>query len=87
MTPPIQISADFESRLILVRYRRLSPGTRVEHDDQVAPGATAGVDADGNVVAIELLSVEPATLAAAQRYAHEHGLAFPRDLSRLLEAA
>jgi hypothetical protein len=41
----------------------------------------ADLEAKGNVVAIELLDLEPATIAAAREYARSHGLAFPRDLA------
>ena len=87
MKNPISISADLEAGVVLVRYRRLPEGTYIAHDAQIAPGATAGIDRDGNIEAIELLNVDRATLRAAAEYAHEHELAFPRDLSHLLEAA
>lgn len=87
MTAPIYISADLEARVVLVRYRRLPDGALVKEDYRIAPGASAGIDAHGDVVAIELLSVDDATLAAAAAYAHQRELAFPRDLSRVLEAA
>jgi len=87
MRIPIAISADLEAGVVLVRYRRLAEGASIAHDAQIAPGATAGLDEDGDIEAIELLNVEAATLAAAADYAHRHELAFPRDLSRLLEAA
>ena len=87
MTNPVAISADLEAAVILVRYRYLPDGTRIDHDDRIAPGATAGVDANGNVVAIELLSVDEGTLAAAADYAHARQLAFPLALSHLLDAA
>jgi hypothetical protein len=87
MTIPISVSADFEARVILVRYRHVAEGARVQYDDPIAPGATAGIDADGRVVAIELLNTDAPTLAAASGYAHGHQLAFPLHLSHLLEAA
>jgi uncharacterized protein YfaQ (DUF2300 family) len=87
MTAPISVSADFEAGVILVRYRRLPQGVRIDHDEQIAPGATAGIDADHNVVSIELLSTSQSTLDAAAKYAHARSLAFPLDLSHLLEAA
>jgi hypothetical protein len=87
MTNPVAISADLEAGAILVRYRHLPDGTRIDHDDRIALGATAGVDSNGKVVSIELLSVEDETLAAAADYAHTRQLAFPLALSHLLDAA
>ena len=73
--------------VILVRYRNVPKGSRVDHDDLIAPGATAVVDSDGTVVAIELLNTDDQTLEAASAYAHSRQLAFPLHLSHLLEAA
>jgi hypothetical protein len=87
MIAPIYISADLEAGVVLVRYRRLTDGTLIAEDHRIAPGATAGIDSQGDIVAIELLDVNEATLAAAAAYAHQRNLAFPRDLSRLLDAA
>ena len=87
MTIPISVSADFEARVILVRYRRLAEGTRVQYDQPIAPGASAGIDADGRAVAIELLNTDAPTLEAASGYAHVRKLAFPLHLAQLLEAA
>jgi hypothetical protein len=87
MTIPISVSADFEARVILVRYRNVPKGFRIDHDDSIAPGATAGIDSDGRVVAIELLNTEDQTLEAASAYAHSRQQAFPLHLSHLLEAA
>ncbi len=87
MITPILVSADFEAGVILVRYRRLPQGERIEHDEPIVAGATAGIDSDGNIVTIELLSVAPVTLDAATEYAHARGLAFPLALSHLLDAA
>lgn len=87
MTTPISVSADFEAGVVLVRYRRMPQGEYVQRDERIVAGATAGIDSDGNVVAIELLSVAPVTLAAATEYAHARGLAFPLALSHLLDAA
>ena len=87
MMTPIWISADLEGGIILVRYRRLAEGECIGRDDYIAPGVTAGMDTAGNIVSIELLTVAPVALAAAAAYAHAHALAFPRDLSHLLEAA
>lgn len=87
MTNPVAISADLEAGVILVRYRNLPAGARIDRDDQIAPAATAGVDENGKVVTIELLSVDDSTLTAAADYAHMRGLAFPLALSRLLDAA
>ncbi len=84
---PIYISADLEAGVVLVRYRRLADADLIKEDHRIAPGATAGIDSHGDVVAIELLDVDSATLAAAAAYAHQRDLAFPRDLSRLLDAA
>jgi hypothetical protein len=87
MTTPISVTADLEAGVVLVRYRRLSKGAHIHHDELIVGGATAGIDAEGNVVSIELLNLAAPTLAAAADYAHGHGLAFPLDLSHLLEAA
>jgi hypothetical protein len=87
MKPPISISADLEAGVVLVRYRRLPEGSYIVHDVQIASGATAGIDTDGNIEAIELLNLNTVTLSAAADYAHTHQLAFPTNLSHLLEAA
>jgi hypothetical protein len=87
MFAPVEIHADLEANAYEITYRHLSEGERVDRDERIAPSGSAGIDARGNVIAIELLDLEPATIAAAREYAQAHGLAFPRDLAGVLAAA
>ena len=87
MLPPLEIHADFEANAFEIRYRHLKRGTLIDHDERVAASISVGVDQCGNIVAIELLSLEPSVLADARAYANSKGLAFPRDLAGLLATA
>ncbi|MEA2664133.1 MAG: hypothetical protein QOI11_1077 [Candidatus Eremiobacteraeota bacterium] len=87
MIAPVEIHADLEANAYEITYRHLAEGERIDHDERIAVSGSAGIDSTGNVVAIELLDLEPATIAAAREYARSHGLAFPRDLAGLSVAA
>ncbi len=87
MIVPVEIHADLEANAYEITYRHLAADERIDRDERIAAGGSAGLDASGNVVAIELLDLDPATIAAARDYARSHGLAFPRDLAGLSVAA
>ncbi len=80
MLAPIEIRADFEVDAYEVMYRRLPEGAFVDHDVRVGPGVTASIMPDGHIMGIELLGLHSDTIAAAERYAAEHGLRFPAEL-------
>lgn len=83
MTLPIEVKVDLEANASYVRYRRLLPGEHVaETVDVVDDGSVAAdVDARGNILGIELLGFNGDTMITAQKFASDHDLAFPRDLS------
>jgi hypothetical protein len=83
LTVPVEIHADLKANAYEITYRHLALGERIDHDERIAASGSAGIDSTGNVVAIELLDLEPATIAAAREYAHSRGLAFPRNLTGL----
>ena len=87
MLDPIEIHADFEADAYEITYRQLANGTFIHHDEHIAPCVTAGIGPDGRVYGIELLGLEPRTLAAARTYALAHGLAFPHDLTGVRAAS
>lgn len=87
MIAPVEIHADLEANAYEITYRHLGEGERVDRDERIVAGGSAGIDSQGNVVAFELLDLEPATIDAVRSYARARGLAFPRDLAGLLVAA
>ena len=84
MLNPITIHADLEAGAFEITYRDLPRGKFIDHDERIAPGATAGIGPRGQVIGIELLNLEAPTLTAARNYATAHGLGFPQDLPGLL---
>ena len=87
MLTPITIHADLEAGAYEITYRRLPSGKFIDHDERIAPGVTAGIGPRGQVIGIELLDLETATLTAARDYAAAHGLGFPQNLPGLLVAS
>lgn len=87
MLAPIEIHADFEANAYEITYRRLADDTFIDRDEHIARCVTAGIGPDGRVCGIELLDLEPPTLAAARDYAGTHGLAFPQNLPGMLVAS
>ena len=87
MRLPIGFRADHEVDAYEIAYGRLPDAGFVHHDERIVPGAGAAIGPAGDVVAIELLDLQPATLAAAAAYAAARGLAFPADVRRLVAAS
>jgi uncharacterized protein YuzE len=85
---PVEIRIDTESNSAFVRYSA-SEDVDVEETVDLDPTGSVAVDVDaaGAVLGIEILdAADPESLAIAARYASEHGLAFPRDLTGALVA-
>ena len=82
MNSPIEVKVDLEANASYVRYRRLLPGEHVASSVEVdGDGAVvADVDADGGLIGIEVLGFDSETLDAAQSYARERLVRFPRNL-------
>jgi hypothetical protein len=86
MTQPVNVNVDLAVRAAYVEY---APGPSVQTVDLNETGSVAyDVDADGNVIGIEVLGIgRPEQIALAREFAQAHGLAFPRDLAGVLVAA
>jgi hypothetical protein len=85
MTQPVSVDVDLAIRAAYVRY---APGPSVQTVDVTETGSVAyDVDAAGNVIGIEVLSIQrPEQIAIARAFAEAHELAFPRDLAGNLAA-
>lgn len=86
MTEPISVRVDLSVPAAYVKYRK---STAVETRDVVEGGAVAyDLDEAGSIVGLEVLWIDdPAHVKAAQTFAEQHDLAFPRDLRGNLFAA
>jgi hypothetical protein len=87
MLTPITIHADLEAGVYEITYRRPPRGKFIDHDERIAPGATAGIGPRGHVIGIELLDLDVPALTAARDDAAARGLGFPQNLPRLLVAS
>lgn len=85
MKNPKNLEIDLEAKLGYVQYAdaQIAGTIDVWHDGQVA----ADLDAHGDVVGIEVLSLDEATLSQAREYAASKGLAFPAHLEAVLVPA
>lgn len=86
MKQPIEVRVDFEAGAGYVRYIgdvEVAGTLDVWHDGQVA----ADLDGAEQVVGIEFLGFDEETLARACAFAHERGLAFPKNLADALSVA
>jgi uncharacterized protein YuzE len=86
MTQPVNVNVDLAVRAAYVEY---APGPSAQTVDLNETGSVAyDVDADGNVIGIEVLGIgRPEQIAIAREFAQAHDLAFPRDLAGNLVAA
>ena len=86
MTQPVNVNVDLAVRAAYVEY---APGPSAQTVDLNETVSVAyDVDADGNVIGIEVLGIgRPEQIALAREFAQSHGLAFPRDLAGALVAA
>ncbi len=80
MTEPINVNVDLAVRAAYVEYADESSVETIELNE--AGSVAYDLDADGNVVGIEVLGIErPEQIEIARAFARTHDLAFPRDLS------
>ena len=77
MTVPNNVELDLDAKAGYIRDGEIAGTVDVWRDGRVA----ADVDADGNVLGIEILSFDAETLSKARTYAMEHGLAFPANIN------
>jgi len=86
MTQPINVRTDLSVKAAYVEYATALSVSTVDLTDT---GSVAyDVDADGNVVGIEVLGFEhPERVAIAREFAASRDLAFPRDLTGVLVPA
>ena len=65
-----------------VAYREKGvPRVRTERISEAEEAVNLDFDDAGAVVGIELIGVDAANMAVAARFAHEHGLGFPREIT------
>ena len=66
-----------------VTYRKRPAGSPAVRTTQISPNVGVYVDFDhaGAVMGIELIGVDAESMEVAARFADDHELAFPRDLS------
>ncbi len=85
MKLPVSISLDFSHHVCYVAFRDLAEG-ETTHAARIAPGVDVVADRDraGAIVGIELLQLGDDAINAADRFAHAHGLAFPRPIGALV---
>lgn len=78
MMKPLGVEIDFESKAGYVTYaeRRVAETLDVWEEGTVA----ADLDAEGNVIGIEVLGLDAQTISRARAFAEEHDLAFPPHL-------
>ena len=70
-----------------VAYREKgTPRVRTERISDAEEAANVDFDDTGAVVGIELIGVDAANMAVAARFAHEHGLGFPREITAATSA-
>ena len=82
----IGLSVDLEAQAGYVRYRPLPAGEQVR-SERVSDVVVADYRADGELVGLELLALDAATMTQARAFAASNGLAFPRDLAGALLSA
>jgi len=78
MKEPVSVAVDRTAGYVSYAADRKIASTVDILSDGVA---AADLDASGNVVGIEVLDFDAATLEAARAYAETRGLAFPNDLA------
>jgi uncharacterized protein YuzE len=79
MKVPMTVEIDLQARAGYVRYGNSEEV--VARTERLGELVTIDFDAIGVVFGIEILSFDAETLAKAQAFAQQNGLAFPRDLS------
>ena len=84
MTKPIAVTCDLEVEAGYVRYRVLPPGEKVTKTERIGTGVVIDFDAAGDVLGIEVLGLDKATLAIAHGVAQARNLGFPVDLGQAL---
>ena len=68
-------------------YRALAPGAHVARTDRVSDDVNVDYDENGEVLGIELLSLDDEALADARAFAAAHGFAFPGNLENVSATA
>ena len=80
MKKPISVELDLQVNACYVAYG--DAGTDgVSRTERLSKDVTVDYDALGQVIGIELLNLEPATLELVKRFAQSREFAFPRDLA------
>ena len=82
MKNPIGIEIDLEFHVAYVRYHEIPDGA-VTRSDRVSEEVVIDYGAANDILGIELLATDDASLAKATDFAHSHGLAFPRHLNAI----
>jgi hypothetical protein len=82
MRQPVSVSLDLTAETGNVAYRPLRSGECVAHTRHVNDVVKADFDVDLLMLGIQLLRLDDATIAVAQRFAEEHNHAIPSDLTR-----
>lgn len=83
MRQPLQVTVDYElTHPATYVYYAPRPLAKAPKSTRIGHSVVVDVDrATGELVGIELLDMEPATLAAARQAAREHGAEFPAHLT------
>jgi uncharacterized protein YuzE len=86
MTEPISVRVDLKIPAAYVKYR---VGTSVETRDIIDGGTVAyDLNESGEIIGVEILGIDQSIhVETARQFAHDHRLAFPRDLGGNLVAA
>ena len=80
---PISVRVDLEVQAGYVGYRPIARG-HVARTERVGEDVCVDYDANGDLLGIELLSLDNAAIDVALEFAKSHDLAFPSNLSGAL---
>ena len=86
MKQPVSVDVDLVIKAAYVQYlvdREVLETVDIWQHGQVA----ADLDADGQIIGIELLRIDESTVAQARAFAAKSGLAFPQNLAGNLVAS
>jgi uncharacterized protein YuzE len=64
-----------------VRYRERPEGAQPPKTKRISRDVNVDFDDQGSVLGVELVGVDAESLAVAARFANDHDLDFPRDLT------
>ena len=86
MVMPREFRLDYEAGAGYLRYRRLAHDEHVARTARITDDVVVDYDAAGDIIGIEMLTFDSATLSAARNFAVANGLAFPALRPELLTA-